>query len=131
MDEQRLDKWLWCTRFLKTRSLAHDTIKAGRVSVNGVTAKPAKTVSVGDEIVINQPPYQFIVQVLGIAAQRVSAPLARTLYAETAASLEARESLAETLRLGHSHEDRTAGKLSKRDRRAREAMKRDSWRESP
>jgi ribosome-associated heat shock protein Hsp15 len=129
MDDQRLDKWLWCARFLKTRSLAQDTIKAGRVTVNGLRAKPSKTVSIGDEITLNLPPFEYIIHVLGHASQRVSAPLARELYRETAASLEARERLAEILRLGHVEEDRTAGKLDKRDRRARETMKRESWRD--
>jgi ribosome-associated heat shock protein Hsp15 len=130
MDDQRLDKWLWCARFFKTRSVAQDAINAGRVTVNGLRAKPAKTLGVGDEITIKIPPFEYIVHVAGLASQRVSAPLARALYAETPASLLSRETLRETLRLGAVIEDRGSGKLSKRDRRARETLKR-GWEDQP
>lgn len=127
MDDQRLDKWLWCTRFYKTRALAVDAIKAGRVSVNGQLAKPAKSVGVGDTIVLRLPPYEWTVQVQGIAKQRVGAPEARKLYEESAASLEQRERLREQLRLVAVIEDSRGGKLTKKDRREREAFKRGNW----
>lgn len=49
-DRMRLDKWLWVARFFKTRSLASESIDAGKVSVNGVRAKRAREVGAGDEI---------------------------------------------------------------------------------
>ncbi len=131
MDNQRLDKWLWCARFLKTRSLAHDAINSGRVSVNGLRAKPAKSVAVGDEVIVKAPPFEYVIKILGFTPQRLAAPLARGLYVETPASIQAREQLSEALRLGAVHEERTAGKIDKRDRRAREALKRDSWQVEP
>jgi ribosome-associated heat shock protein Hsp15 len=130
MDDQRLDKWLWCARFFKTRSVAQDAINAGRVAVNGARAKPAKTLGVGDQVSIKIPPFEHLVHVVGLASQRVSAPLARTLYTETPASVSARDALRETLRLGAVLEDRAGGKLNKRDRRAREVLKR-GWQEAP
>jgi|LNFM01.1.fsa_nt_gb ribosome-associated heat shock protein Hsp15 len=129
MDDQRIDKWLWCSRFYKTRALAVDAIKAGRVAVNGQVAKPSKSVGVGDTLVLRLPPYEWTVQVLGVARQRVGAPEARKLYAESADSLANREKLREQLRLSAVIEDSRGGKLSKKDRRDREAFKRGNWAE--
>lgn len=127
MDDQRIDKWLWCARFYKTRALAVDAIKAGRVAVNGQVAKPSKAVGVGDSLVLRLPPYEWTVQVLGIAKQRVGAPEARKLYEESADSLAKREKLREQLRLAAVVEDSRGGKLTKKDRRDREAFKRGNW----
>jgi len=127
MDDQRLDKWLWCARFYKTRALAVDAIKAGRVAVNGQVAKPAKSVNPGDTLVIRQPPYELTLEVRGTAKQRLGAPQARALYEESAASITARERLREQLRLSAVIEDPRSGKLNKKDRREREALKRSTW----
>jgi ribosome-associated heat shock protein Hsp15 len=127
MDDQRLDKWLWCARFYKTRALAVDAIKAGRVAVNGQVAKPSKTVNPGDTLVIRQPPYELTLEVRGIAKQRAGAPQARALYEESAESITARERLREQLRLSAVIEDPRSGKLNKKDRREREALKRNTW----
>jgi len=127
MDDQRLDKWLWCARFYKTRALAVDAIKAGRVAVNGQVAKPAKTVNPGDTLVIRQPPYEIALAIHGIAKQRVGAPQARTLYEESPESIATRERLREQLRLSAVIEDPRSGKLNKKDRREREALKRGTW----
>lgn len=127
MDDQRLDKWLWCARFYKTRALAVDAIKAGRVAVNGQVAKPAKTVNPGDALMIRQPPYEIVLEIRGVAKQRVGAPQARALYEESAESIAARERLREQLRLTAVIEDPRSGKLNKKDRREREAFKRGTW----
>ncbi|MGH9897022.1 MAG: RNA-binding S4 domain-containing protein, partial [bacterium] len=56
----RLDKYLWATRFFKTRALAAQAISAGKVEVNGVRAKPAKSLSVGDRVRVRKGPYEFL-----------------------------------------------------------------------
>jgi len=127
MDDQRLDKWLWCARFYKTRALAVDAIKAGRVMVNGQVAKPSKSVNPGDTLLIRQPPFEIALEVRGVARQRLGAPQARELYEEAAASIAARERLREQLRLSAVIEDPRSGKLNKKDRREREALKRGAW----
>ena len=127
MDEQRLDKWLWCVRLFKTRTLAADAIKAGRVEVNGVEAKPSRVVRPGDRMMVKQPPFVLDVTVTGIPSQRVSASIAATLYQESEASVLARRDLAERLRMTAVVEDPRHGKLSKKDCRDREAFKRESW----
>jgi ribosome-associated heat shock protein Hsp15 len=94
----RIDKYLWATRFFKTRQLAIDAVNAGRVYVNDERVKPAKMVKVGDQIVVRKPPYEWTIVVLGLAEKRGAAQLAQTLYAETAESVLARESLKKELK---------------------------------
>jgi ribosome-associated heat shock protein Hsp15 len=94
----RIDKYLWATRFFKTRQLAIDAVNAGRVYVNDERVKPAKMVKIGDKIVVRKPPYEWAIVVLGLAEKRGAAQLAQTLYAETAESVLARESLKNELK---------------------------------
>ena len=90
-DKVRLDKWLWAARFFKTRSCAAKAIDAGHVQCQGQRAKCAAVPTIGDMLKIQAPHGVFEVQVLQLAAQRGSAELARTLYQETAESIERRE----------------------------------------
>jgi ribosome-associated heat shock protein Hsp15 len=124
MDEQRLDKWLWCARFFKTRTLAAESLKTGRVDLNGQLAKPAKQVRQGDRVLLRMPPFTWDLEVTGLAPQRGNATLAATLFREGAGSIEARKVLSEHLRLTAVVEDPRQGKLSKKNRREREAFKR-------
>lgn len=73
--EVRVDKWLWATRIFKTRSIATDACKKGRVTILGVTVKPSHTVKVGDVIVVRKPPISYSFEVLGIIENRVGAKL--------------------------------------------------------
>jgi ribosome-associated heat shock protein Hsp15 len=112
----RLDKWLWAARLFKTRALAAEEADRGRVAVNGLTAKPAREVRVGDRIVLRQGVVERTVDVLGLSSTRGPAPVAQALYRETADSVAARERAAEARRL----EPAAAidhGRPTKRDRR--------------
>lgn len=117
-EKLRLDKWLWAARFYKTRSLAADEIGKGRVLVNGQDAKPARDVRLDDTVLIRQGPVNRTVVVRGLSGLRGPAPVAQTLYAETAESLNLRALAAEQRRLAsepaHSIEH---GRPTKRDRR--------------
>lgn len=117
----RLDKWLWAARFYKTRATAVDFIDKGRVQVNGQNAKRSRELRVGDLVVLRQGERAEIareVQVLGLSGQRGPAPLAQQLYAETPASLAAREAAAKA-RAGQAEPAHaiTQGRPTKRDRR--------------
>lgn len=94
----RLDKWLWAARFFKTRRLAIEACDNGRVAVGGHRAKPARPVRVGDQLEIRKDGLTWVVEVLGLSAQRGPASVATTLYRETASGREAREALALQLR---------------------------------
>lgn len=112
----RLDKWLWAARFYKTRSAATEAVHGGKVEVNGGAAKPSRTIVVGDMLEIRIAPFTWNVAVTGLGERRGSAAIAATLYAETAASLAARERHAEQLRDAPMLRFDT-GKPSKQDRR--------------
>lgn len=90
----RLDKWLWAARFYKTRSLAAQAIESGKVKVNAERVKKSRTVAVGEELSIRSGPYERVVTVRALSEVRGAAPIAATLYEETAASREARERIA-------------------------------------
>ena len=114
----RIDKWLWCARFYKTRSLAAEEIAKGRISVNGLAAKASREVRPGDTVVLRQGPVQRIVVVRALSGMRGPAPVAQQLYEETAESIALREKAQELRRLAPEpaaalHE----GRPTKRDRR--------------
>ena len=95
----RLDKWLWCARFYKTRSLATEEISKGRVTVNGQQAKPARDLRCGDTVALRQGPVARTVLVRALSGARGPAPVAQLLYEETAESIAARELATEQRRL--------------------------------
>jgi len=114
----RMDKWLWAARFFKTRSLAGRACDLGRVESNGVAAKPARDVRVGDRLRVKNEGGEFEVEVLGLSEMRGPAAVGRALYRETAASVEARAKVAaERKAMGQFDVLRTPGRPTKRDRR--------------
>jgi ribosome-associated heat shock protein Hsp15 len=114
-DSVRLDKWLWAARFYKTRALAAEAIDAGRVEVNDERAKRARPVAIGDKVRIRKPPFEQQVTVRALSDVRGPAPVAATLYEESAESREARDALARQLRLVGP--PAFEGRPSKKDRR--------------
>lgn len=73
--EERIDKWLWATRIFKTRSIATDACKKGRVAINNVTIKPSRMVKVGDTVAVRKPPITYTFEVVGLTEARVGAKL--------------------------------------------------------
>jgi ribosome-associated heat shock protein Hsp15 len=117
-DRVRLDKWLWAARFFKTRSLAAESIGAGKVLVNGDRPKPAKLLQLDDEVSVRLGPYHHVVTVRGLSERRGPATVAATLYEETAESLADRAKLADQLRMAPAafvFEEK--GRPTKKDRR--------------
>ena len=120
--DQRLDHWLWSARFFKTRGLAADAVKSGKV--NEVRTKPSYTVKIGDLIHIRRPPTVHIVEVRGLTSRRVSANLAQGLYVETTHSIAVREVLRRNLALDAVVVEHRRGRPNKKERRERENLKR-------
>ena len=120
----RLDKWLWAARFFKTRSMAARACELGRASTNGITAKPAREVKVGDRLRVKTEGGDFEVEVLGVSEMRGSAAVAQTLYRETDASRAARALLIEARRTAPTFDFEHEGRPSKRDRREITRLKR-------
>lgn len=73
--EVRVDKWLWATRVFKTRTIATDACKKGRVTISGMNVKPSHGVKIGDIINVRKPPITFSFEVLGLIQNRVGAKL--------------------------------------------------------
>ena len=113
----RLDKWLWATRFFKTRSLASDSVDGGKVKLNGVATKPAKEIKVGDCLQIHAGDQDWEVVVQGLNEQRRPAPEAQLLYQETPDSLRQRAQAAELRKLAPTPAPDYKGRPTKRDRR--------------
>jgi ribosome-associated heat shock protein Hsp15 len=121
----RIDKWLWAARLVKTRALAVDALKGGRVDVNGERAKPSREVRPGDRIEFATGRLRRSFVVRATAARRGPASEAALLYEETAESVAARERYAAELRLERSAGAREGGRPTKRDRRRLEAARRE------
>ena len=123
MTEVRMDKWLWAARFFKTRALAAKACELGRVTANGQPAKSARPVRVGDLLQVKNEGGDFQVEVLLLSEVRGPASVAQTLYKETDASRAARRQLAEARKAMPYFEPVTAGKPSKRNRRALDRLR--------
>jgi ribosome-associated heat shock protein Hsp15 len=121
-DPMRIDKWLWAARLSKTRALAAEAVKSGRVKVNGAEAKPSKEVGPGDRLELRTGPVRVSVVIRGTAPRRGPASEASKLYEETADSVEARLRHAEERRLARQ-EGGEGGRPTKRDRRRLEQVK--------
>ncbi len=128
MTSVRLDKWLWAARFFKTRRLAVDAIKGGKVSVDGVGAKPAKEVRVGQTVTVGKGEVQFEIVVEGLSERRGPAPEAEKLYRETAASAARREQVRTQRKAVAAAIPRPDHRPDRRDRRSLAAFKRERGR---
>jgi ribosome-associated heat shock protein Hsp15 len=113
----RVDKWLWAARLVKTRSLAAEAVKGGRVEVNGQRIKPSKDVGPGDRLEITIGQTRLAVIIRGTAERRGPATEAVKLYEETAESRDERERAAAERRLAGTPLTPGGARPTKRDRR--------------
>lgn len=74
-EEERVDKWLWAMRLFKTRTIATDACKKGRVTIGGSAVKPSRTIKVGDVIDVKKPPVTYTFRVLKLSNNRLGARL--------------------------------------------------------
>ena len=79
-DTARIDKWLWASRIFKTRSLAANACKNGRVTINGVNVKPSHMVKTGETVSVKKPPVTYSFKILQCIEQRVGAKLIPGIY---------------------------------------------------
>ena len=97
-DKVRIDKWLWAARFFKTRTLAKTAIEGGKVQLAGQRVKVSREITPGDLLRIRQGWDERDVVVKAVSEQRRGAPIAQTLYEETAESIARRARAAEARR---------------------------------
>src|ERR1700751_5716862 len=117
MSAVRIDKWLWASRFFKTRTLASRACDLGRIQSNHQPAKPAREVRKGYMLEILTEGVEFEVEVLLLSEVRGPAAVAQTLYRETEASREARQKVADERKAMRTFESLPPGRPSKRARR--------------
>ena len=117
MNSVRMDKWLWAARFFKTRAQASKACDLGRIRSNGVEAKPARDLRVGDRLHIKNEGGEFEIDVLALSEMRGPAAVAHTLYQETEASKDARARAAEERKAMQLYAPTPERRPGKRDRR--------------
>lgn len=111
-----MDKWLWAVRIFKTRSVASDACKKGRVMIDGVSLKPSRNIRVGDVIQVKKAPVTFSFKVIDLAEKRMGAKLVPE-YMENVTPPEQYEILELNKISGFVDRQRGTGRPTKKDRR--------------
>ncbi len=117
----RIDKWLWAARIFKTRSIAVDAIKNGRVTIGGVNVKPSRMVKEGEVVSVKKPPITYSFRILKTIEMRVGAKLIPEIY-ENVTPKEQYELLEMSRISGFIDRQRGTGRPTKKERRAMEAF---------
>lgn len=117
MAEARIDKWLWAARIFKTRTIAAEACKKGRVSINGAQAKPSRMIKPGDVINVKKSPITYSFKVLQAIEKRVGAKLVPEIM-ENVTTPEQYELLEMSKISGFIDRARGTGRPTKKDRRS-------------
>lgn len=115
--EARIDKWLWASRIFKTRSIASDACKNGRVTINGTNVKPSRPLKAGEVVSVKKPPITYSFRVLKCIEQRVGAKLVPEIY-ENVTDPKQYELLEMSRISGFVDRARGTGRPTKKERRA-------------
>ena len=124
----RIDKWLWSVRIFKSRTIATDACKGGKVKIGGVSVKPSYLVSREELVEVKKNGFNLQFKVLDLIQKRVGAPIAQKCYEDLTPEEELQKynnwfvgkAQAETREKG-------AGRPTKRERREIDQFKRDSY----
>ncbi len=116
MKEARLDKWLWAVRIFKTRTIAAEACKKGRVTINGSQVKPARMIKEGDVIQVRKAPITYSFKVLQAIEKRVGAKLVPEVM-ENVTTPDQYELLELSKVSGFVDRARGMGRPTKKDRR--------------
>jgi len=117
LEKLRVDRWLWCARFYKTRALASKEVNGGKVHVNGNRVKSSFMLKVGDQLKITKGLHELVVDVLLLEGKRGSAKVAVLMYEESAESIAERERISELNKISRQHMESPKRKPDKRQRR--------------
>ena len=125
-EKLRIDKYLWSIRLFKTRSLATEACKAGRIKLNGQNIKASYVVKIGEIYQVQKGIERKIVKVLGLLERRVDAKTAVQFY-EDQTPEEETTAYKSAFQAPILKRDRGAGRPTKRDRREIDGLKEDWW----
>ena len=117
----RIDKWLWAARIFKTRSIAADACKNGRVKIGDMNVKPSHTIKTGEVVAVKKPPVVYSFKVLKPIEQRVGAKLLPEIY-ENVTDAKQYELLEMSRISGFVDRARGTGRPTKKERRALDAF---------
>ena len=120
-EQARIDKWLWAARIFKTRSLAAEACKNGRVTIGNVNVKPSHMVKVGETVSVRKPPITYSFKILQTIEQRVGAKLIPEIY-ENVTTPDQYELLEMNRISGFVDRARGTGRPTKKERRALDAF---------
>ena len=116
-DSARVDKWLWAARFFKTRALAREAVKGGKVRIDGHRVKPGRNLKQGDRLTIRRGEEEYLVTVQDLSDRRVSATLVQEKFTEDPAGKARRETAAGQRRLDFKSRADRQRRPDKRQRR--------------
>ncbi|MDE5676753.1 RNA-binding S4 domain-containing protein [Phocaeicola sp.] len=119
MAEARIDKWLWASRIFKTRTIAAEACKKGRVFINGSQVKPSRMIKPGEVIQVKKPPVTYSFKVLQAIEKRVGAKLVPEIL-ENVTTPDQYELLEMSKISGFVDRARGTGRPTKKDRRSLE-----------
>lgn len=114
--EVRIDKWMWATRIFKTRTIASEACKKGRVMINNISVKPSRMIKVGDILQIRKPPVTYSFKVLALTEKRMGAKLVPE-FLENVTTPDQYEILELDRINGFVNRAKGTGRPTKRDRR--------------
>ena len=124
--EERIDKWLWSMRVFKTRTIATDACKKGRVTMNGMAIKPSRNIKIGEIIDVKKPPITYTFKVLAIPNGRLGAKLVPE-YLENLTPKSQYDLLEMTRISGFVDRNKGMGRPTKREGRELSRFKEESY----
>lgn len=128
LDKVRVDKWLWSVRIFKSRTLATDACKAGKVKVEGIVVKPSYSLERDQVVQVRKNGFNFDFRVLELIQKRVGAPIAQTCYEDLTPTEELNKYKSWFVRKAAAEQrDKGAGRPTKRERREIDRFKDDVY----
>ena len=112
----RIDKYLWAVRLYKTRSLASEECKKGKVTINGMNVKPSREIKEGETILLRRPPITRSYKIIALAENRMAAKMVPEFMVETTPASEL-EILEVQKSMSIDNRERGTGRPTKKDRR--------------
>ncbi|MFV0289954.1 MAG: RNA-binding S4 domain-containing protein [Mangrovibacterium sp.] len=126
MDVQvRIDKWLWAVRIFKTRTIAAEACKKGKIYIAGSQIKPSRTVKIGDIISVKKPPITYQFRVEGLIEKRIGAKLVDEYMTNITPESEL-DAIILQKQIGFMQRDRGTGRPTKKERRDMDSFF-DDW----
>jgi len=122
MNDLRIDKFLWAVRLYKTRSIASDACKKGKVLLNGEKTKASKVVNINDTLIVSRPPIQHTYKIKALLKNRVGAKLVSNYISDITAQSELDKLEEIKMSKVEYYRPKGTGRPTKKDRRLLDDM---------